>query len=232
MGTGTSGTGPGSVCELSPFGHQPGLPRGLLGAAGKPGCRGCPGRMGLGGGSGPRPDHAWVTLGPVPEEACPAPSPGRPSGPAGIPVPPGESVPSPVRVSRLGCRWVRGSAPGGPPPPPPSPRPHPQLHPDYVPQEEIQRQVQDIERQLDALELRGVELEKRLRAAEEGEPWADPLRKPLCQLHPGTRPRPRAGPPALCPASPSPQTPRRMPSWWTGSGSSTRSSCCCGWSLS
>ncbi|XP_066868921.1 MICAL-like protein 2 isoform X2 [Kogia breviceps] len=65
------------------------------------------------------------------EEKAPSQGePGRPSGPASIPVPPGDSVPSPVR-------------------------------------EEIRQQVQDIERQLDALELRGVELEKRLRVAEE-----------------------------------------------------------------
>lgn len=100
---------PGCVCQLAPFGHQ----QGLLGLAGIPGCQGVLGAE-LGG---PPPDHVWVTLGLVPEEACSAPSPGRPPGPASVAAPPAKSATSPVRVSGLGCGWVRSSSPGPRPPP-------------------------------------------------------------------------------------------------------------------
>ncbi|XP_044089069.1 MICAL-like protein 2 isoform X2 [Neovison vison] len=70
--------------------------------------------------------------------ARPPPSPsGKPLGSAGVPSSPGKAVTNSAR-----------------------------LPPNYMPPEEIQRQMQDIESQLDALELRGVELEKHLRAAE------------------------------------------------------------------
>ncbi|KAM6155812.1 MICAL-like protein 2 [Rhynchocyon petersi] len=67
----------------------------------------------------------------------PQDKPGRPLGSASVSVPSCKAVTSPVR----------------------SP-------PNHVPQEEIQQQVRDIEKQLDQLELKGVELERQLRAAE------------------------------------------------------------------
>ncbi|XP_037362622.1 MICAL-like protein 2 [Talpa occidentalis] len=86
----------------------------------------------------PKPSGTWNSK----EEKKPHAQgdPGRATwlqGPADVRSPRGKAVTSPVR-----------------------------LHPDYMPEEEIQKQVQNIGVQLDALELRGVELEKRLRAAE------------------------------------------------------------------
>lgn len=49
-----------------------------------------------------------------------------------------------------------------------------QIKPDYIHREDIIKELQDIEDNLNELEKRGVELEVKLRTCEEGERNADP----------------------------------------------------------
>ncbi|XP_042637024.1 MICAL-like protein 2 [Orycteropus afer afer] len=116
------------------------------------------------------------TSGPNVSAASPSPSPRRRlvvpasldvSGAWLLPEPSKQEAPTPSRKEAEAHPRDKPGRPLGPAGiPAPSRKASLRPPPEHVPQEEIQRQVQGIEKQLDALELRGVELEQQLRAAE------------------------------------------------------------------
>ncbi|KAM5301270.1 MICAL-like protein 2 isoform 2-T2 [Glossophaga mutica] len=126
-----------------------------------------------------RPDRSPGPAGPQPSlpaaAPCPAPSPAQRRKllvPASLDITGDRRQPKPLRQEAPAQSREEGEKPspehrpGRPLGPADVLAPPGRLHPDHVPQEEIQRQVQQIQQQLDVLELRGVDLEKRLREAE------------------------------------------------------------------